>query len=103
MHYGDVFIDGRIAISPLPVSSGKRAKIKYKGLLATSGATELYMHCGYGSDWYHPMEIPMERVGEQVWEGPVEIRGGDVLNVCFRDSAQNWDNNHGLNWSLPIS
>jgi hypothetical protein len=24
------------------------------------------------------------------------------FNVCFRDSAHNWDNNYGSNWSFEI-
>jgi hypothetical protein len=103
VHYGDVFIDGRIAINPLPVSSGGRAHIRYKGLLAKSGATEVYMHCGYGMDWYNPTEVPMYKVGNEIWEAQVDVRGGDTLSVCFKDSANNWDNNNGLNWSVPIS
>ena len=46
----DVFIDGRIAVKPMPVYQGRRATVKYKGLLAQSAAHKVYMHVDKGQD-----------------------------------------------------
>ena len=69
----DVFIDGRIAVKPMPVYQGRRATVKYKGLLAQSGAQKVYMHVGYGQDWKDSTDIPMSYVGGQCWQTDITI------------------------------
>lgn len=98
----DVFIDGRIALKPMPVYQGRRASVKYKGLLAQSGAQKVYMHVGYGQDWGKGTDVPMSYVGGQCWQSDMTIDGTDRLNFCFRDNGGNWDNNWGMNWSVEI-
>nr|WP_236995025.1 carbohydrate-binding protein [Heliomicrobium modesticaldum] len=31
-----------------------------------------------------------------------EYNGGDGVHFCFHDSAHNWDNNNGLNWTIQV-
>ena len=33
----------------------------------------------------------------------LEVLEGDTLELCFKDSANNWDNNSGNNYSFKIS
>jgi len=98
----DVFIDGRISVQPLPLSTGRRTKIKYRGLLAQSGAEKVYMHSGYSDNWYNTRDFEMYPVTTGVWETDFNVEGSDRLNFCFVDNAGNWDNNSGMNWQLEI-
>ncbi|HHW28649.1 MAG TPA: hypothetical protein GXX21_03700 [Syntrophomonadaceae bacterium] len=43
----------------------------------------------------------MEKVGNE-WEKEIRIEKEGQFNFCFKDSANNWDNNNGLNWSYTI-
>ncbi len=99
----DIYLDGRVSLDPVPLSTGKKARIKYKGLLSSSGADSIYMHCGYGMGWTDSTEIMMSRGVDGSWSCDFTIDGTDRLNFCFRDSAHNWDNNSGLNWGCDIS
>jgi len=74
--------------------------ISYNGLLARSGADQVYLHCGYGDpkNWTSVNTIRMER-SARGWEKPVRIHN-NLLNFCFKDSANNWDNNNGFNWTV---
>ncbi len=79
-------------------------EITYKGLLAQSGADEVYMRCGssYTKDWNDIQDIRMTKVGEDAFRAQTLVQDGTVFNLCFRDSAQNWDNNSGSNYSFTI-
>lgn len=99
---GDLFIDGRVAIDPVPLASTKKATIMYKGLLAQSGADAVYLHCGYGHDhWANVKDVPMTKQ-DDVWVTEVGMEGERKFNFCFKDGANNWDNNSGLNWGCEI-
>ena len=96
---------GGVSISPMPVTAGERVTVKYNGLLAQSGADALYLHTGFGpKDWRNVSDIPMLREKAGTWKADVELDPNETsrLNFCFRDTASNWDNNSGLNWSLEI-
>lgn len=99
----DIFIDGRVSVNPVPVTNGKKATIKYSGLLSQSGADGIYMHYGYGSDWSNSGYTMMMREADTLWSCSITVNGTDRLNFCFKDSANNWDNNHGMNWGCEIS
>ena len=100
---GDLFIDGRVALDPVPLSSGKKATVMYKGLLAKSGADSIYLHCGYGYDnWVNVKTLPMTKQTEDIWAAEVPIEGERKFNFCFKDGADHWDNNSGLNWGCEI-
>lgn len=100
---GDVFLDGRVAIDPFPPSSGKKVTVMYKGLLAKSGADSVYLHAGYGYDnWSNIKTIPMTRQDQDTWVAEVPVEGETKLNFCFKDGADHWDNNNGINWGCAI-
>lgn len=99
----NVFIDGRVSVNPVPVVDGKKATIKYSGLLSHSGADAIYMHYGYGPAWSDPGYVQMSRELENLWSADITVDGTDRLNFCFKDSANNWDSNHGMNWGCEIT
>lgn len=98
-------------VSPVPKSVGDRVVFKYHGMLAESGADQIWLHTGYNV-WHHPgsgtgqwenvYDYKMSKVGDE-WEATVEIVREGQFNFCFKDSANNWDNNNGLNWSYRVS
>lgn len=95
-------VDG-IYLEPVPITLGEELKIKYKGLLADTGASKVYLHAGYGhGTWDKVMDVPMRKTRDGGWSISVQVEEPSSFNFCFRDEAQNWDNNQGRNWSYQI-
>jgi len=92
-----------IAIDPLPATLGDEVTFLYNGLLAMSGAEQVYLHCGYGDNknWKTVKDERMEWTGYG-WAKTIDLNNDSRLNFCFKDSANNWDNNNGVNWSIEI-
>lgn len=96
-------IEGGVITTPVPITAGSTVHIIYSGLLAENGADMVFMHCGYGpnNDWNRVTDVEMTR-SRWGWEAVQRIEGDGRFNFCFRDSAYNWDNNNGRNWSYEI-
>ncbi|WP_371363249.1 hypothetical protein SRRS_41880 [Sporomusa rhizae] len=76
--------------------------IKYNGVLVGSGADTIYAHIGFGQNWTHIAELKMQKnmsSFELSFDMPIPA---DCINLCFRDSADNWDNNSGRNYTYTI-
>jgi hypothetical protein len=98
----DEMVDG-IYLEPVPITLGEELKIKYKGLLAESGAGKVFLHAGYGSEeWQKIMDLPMKKTRDGGWSVTVQVEEPSSFNFCFRDDALNWDNNQGRNWSYQV-
>lgn len=96
---------GGVSVSPMPLTAGEKVTVESNGLLASSGADQVYLHAGFGhGDWRDVRDIPMESAKPGVWKAvvPLDPSEDSRLNFCFKDRAGNWDNNYGLNWSLEI-
>ncbi|MBP2650634.1 MAG: hypothetical protein H6Q74_1459 [Firmicutes bacterium] len=88
-----------IAVSPAVPAKGETAKVVYNGLLVKNGADKMYVHVGFGCDWQKAMEYKMVKTSAGFETGiPVTI--ADNMNMCFKDSAGNWDNNSGKNYTI---
>jgi hypothetical protein len=99
----DLFIDRRVAVDPVPLAGKKKATIMYKGLLSMSGADSVYLYSGYNDNWESAKFTPMSKSDDVTWTTDVSIdEKQKSFNFCFKDSADNWDNNHGLNWGVAI-
>lgn len=96
-------IEGGIIANPVPITAGEQINIRYHGLLASAGADAVYLHCGYGyaNNWSRIMDLPMQKT-EQGFETSLKVERENRLNFCFKDSANNWDNNNGKDWSYTI-
>lgn len=79
-------------------SFGNQVNIIYNGLLSKAGADQVYLHCGFGNpeDWRDVQTLRMERTARG-WEKSVPMKN-HFMAFCFKDSAENWDNNNGYNW-----
>jgi len=74
--------------------------ILYDGLLAKSGTTQVYLHTGFGNRWDRLYDHRMEPTSAG-WEKTLQMESNE-LNFCFKDSANNWDNNNGQNWMFKL-
>jgi len=92
---------GGIMAEPFPGRVGEDVYIRYAGLLAQSGADKMYLHLGYGDQWNDVNDYEMKH-SDQGWETRVKITRAGPLNFCFKDRADNWDNNNGHNWTYQI-
>lgn len=101
MHHAD-FPQG-VVVDPTPVTVGEEITVLYYGLLANDGADQVYLHVGYGDakNWKDVSDLKMSRTGWG-WVKTLEMPDQGQFNFCFRDSAYNWDNNNGINWSFQI-
>lgn len=91
-----------VSVKPM-TDSGREVRIRYKGILAESGATGVLMHFGFGDgDGWENIENQTMVKTFDGWESTIAMEDSQ-LNFCFRDTAHNWDNNNGLNWIYRIS
>lgn len=92
-----------IFMEPVPVVEGKEVRIKYKGYLASTGAKKIYLHVGFGEGtWDNVQDIPMRKLRDGGWSAALTAKSSK-MNLCFKDDAENWDNNFGQNWSFDIT
>ena len=83
---------------------GRTAKLTYKGALAVPSASEVYVHYGFGLLWENIQEIKLDKIDDNTYETEISIAPSyDSINFCFRDDANNWDNNEAQNYSAEIS
>ncbi|WP_010250562.1 carbohydrate-binding protein [Acetivibrio cellulolyticus] len=95
------YIQNGVIIAPNVLAEGDKATVKYKGLLYNSGADAVYMRMGFGSGWTNETNVKMARTQEG-FEAEIPVTSTDKLNLAFKDSASNWDNNSGSNYSFNV-
>jgi hypothetical protein len=80
-------------------------KLVYNGLLAKKGASEVYAVIGYGDNknWEETAYFPMNKVDAQSFELVFPVKKAGNINIAFKDSSQDWDNNNGQNYSFSDS
>jgi len=91
-----------VELSKATISVGDEVTLLYSGLLAQNGADSVYAHIGYGDNWEGKEFIPMEK-DDDVFKATIKVNLSDKLNVAFKDSVDNWDNNSQQNYSFNIS
>ncbi|MFW6022240.1 MAG: carbohydrate-binding protein [Halanaerobiaceae bacterium] len=96
-------MDSRVDVSPTPITAGERVEIRYEGLLSRSGADSVYLHAGFGlnNHWENVMDIKMHKE-DDIWKSDCAVKTDNRFYFCFHDSANNWDNNNGQNWSFEV-
>lgn len=96
------YIYNGVSINPPTPAVGDSVKVSYDGLLAKSGASHVYAYVGFGNRWENDHYIQMNR-STTGFEASIPVSNSDILNVCFKDCANNWDNNSGKNYSFDIT
>lgn len=83
-----------------PAAYANEVTICYNGLLSRSGADQVYLHCGFGDPhhWANTSTQKMDRT-PRGWEKTIRMMENKA-SFCFKDSANNWDNNSGYNWMI---
>lgn len=94
---------GGVVVDPTPITTGEKVTVLYYGLLADSGAENIYLHTGYGTNdkWHDVYDYKMGHT-TRGFEKTFNANDPSRLNFCFHDSSGNWDNNAGHNWSFEI-
>ena len=87
-----------ITISPANFSTGDKIKVTYTGLLSQSGANEVYAHIGWGESWENVDDIKMSKT--KTGFSTTITAYNSALNLCFKDTCDNWDNNNGNNYTI---
>ena len=90
-----------VFLSKKMIREGSELEIRYNGLLAKSGAHEVLAHLGYNENWEYLNDISMETDGDG-FKTIIKVETPGVLNISFRDNANNWDNNSGNNYSFKV-
>ena len=96
------YVSNGVSISPAVPTSGEKVKVMYDGLLSKSGASHIYAHVGFGSTWNNIYDYPMSR-SDTGFEATIPVTKPDTMNLCFKDCANNWDNNSGKNYVYEIT
>jgi len=95
----NLYKNNGLTINPSSFSSGDKIKLTYNGLLSQCGAEEIYAHIGWGEAWEDVNDIKMSKT-KSGFTATIKADKMAVLNVCFKDSLNNWDNNSGSNYSI---
>lgn len=98
----DAYESNGIFFDRKSLTTGKKAIVRYAGLLHDSGASAVTLHFGYGDNWEGSVYVPMAPVlngfeAEITWE-----RSG-IAQMAFVDAAGNWDNNGGRNYGFMVT
>lgn len=97
-----MYEENGVEISKTTINVGDEVTLSYKGLLAQSGAETIYAHIGYGDEWEDKEFIPMEK-NNDLFKVKINVNHSDKLNIAFKDSVDNWDNNSQQNYSFYVS
>ncbi len=76
-------------------------KISYTGKLFQENSEDVFVHYGFGPNWNNVTEKKMERT-ELGFQAEIELISNECLNLCFRNSNNEWDNNEGQNYSFDV-
>lgn len=88
-----------ITIKPATFSAGDKIKLTYTGLLSDCGAEEIFAHIGWGESWENLDDIKMSKT-KSGFTATISVESTNELNLCFKDSMNNWDNNNGSNYTM---
>ena len=102
MAVNNSFEQNGVLLSKKTIYSNDKVKVEYSGLLAKCGAEQIIMHVGYGDNWDESTYVLMQ-ADEGMFSAEIEILEYPMMNLCFKDNADNWDNNSGQNYSFKIS
>lgn len=83
------------------IVENSKLKISYIGSLYQNASEEVFLHYGFGINWDNVTDVQMEKT-ELGFQCEIEIGEYDSLNLCFRNSNNEWDNNNGENYIFDI-
>lgn len=90
-----------IELSEEKIHAGEKCTLNYSGILAGAGADRIYVHYGYEDTW-DQNEYAEMAYNDGMYTAKIVLKMPGTLNVCFKDSANNWDNNSYKNYSFKV-
>jgi hypothetical protein len=96
-----MWVANGVAINEDPIGVNHSLDIKYAGLLRNSGASDVLLHCGIDG-WKETQDVWMQRQKDGTFTAQVKAAAAHEVNFCFKDTANNWDNNNGWNWKVGV-
>ena len=78
-----------------------KVKISYTGKFFQENSEKVFIHYGFGENWDNVNEIEMDKT-ELGFQTEIELLSGDMFNLCFKNSNDEWDNNEGKNYSFEL-
>ena len=78
-----------------------KVKISYTGLFFENDSEEVYIHYGFGINWYNLSEIKMEKT-DLGFQAEIDLIESDCLNLCFKNGNDEWDNNNTENYVFEL-
>lgn len=96
------YTENGIILSETQLYVGDEVSITYDGLLSNCGADKVYAYIGYGDEWEEKGFIPMTYEFD-VFRATFKVLLPGSLNLAFKDSAENWDNNSGQNYRFKVN
>lgn len=83
------------------IVENSEVKVTYAGCLFQNGSQEVIAHLGYGENWENPKDIVMEKTALG-FQAIINVENAGKLNLCFRNSNGEWDNNNGNNYEFSV-
>ena len=78
-----------------------KIKISYTGKFFEENSDKVFIHFGYGLNWDNISEIEMQKT-DLGFQAEINLISSNSLNLCFRNSNNEWDNNNGQNYVFEI-
>ena len=78
-----------------------KIKISYTGKFFEENSDKVFIHFGYGLNWDNISEIEMKKT-DLGFQAEINLISRNLLNLCFRNSNNEWDNNNGQNYVFEI-
>lgn len=94
----NIYTANGLTVNPTKFSSGDKIKVTYNGLLSECGANEVYAHIGWGDSWEDVKDVKMSKT-KSGFTATITAYNS-ALNICFKDTYNNWDNNNGNNYTV---
>lgn len=94
-----------VYVNPNILRQGRAAQLIYDGLLNQSGVQQITAHYGVFQEgqWVSIEDMPMSKRPDGAFAADIIAPLAANMHVSFYDSASNWDNNGGENYSFPIT
>ncbi len=76
-------------------------KITYAGKFFEDNSKEVFLRYSFNDNWEKYEDIKMEK-SELGYQAEIDLDNNKVLNICFFNEKNEWDNNQSINYNFPI-
>ncbi len=97
----DSYSEKGIIANQISLDEGHNLSITYDGLLHRAGADAIFAYYGYGTRWTNKNTVKMLKTDDG-FRANITVPKTGTINMVFKDSANNWDNNMGKNYSFDV-